>query len=67
MGKSNGDLMCQLCGKPTQCPSVMVISGGYDSAHDMERIVLRVCGECTDRLFDSLIARGTEVEDIFKL
>lgn len=67
MSKSNSDFMCQLCGKPTQCPSTMVISGGYDSAHDMERILLHVCGDCTDRLFDSLVARGTEVKEIFKL
>lgn len=44
MGKSNVGFVCQLCGKPARCPSTMVIQGGYDSAHDLERVVLQVCG-----------------------
>lgn len=42
---------CRFCGKENDCTEyTMTITGGYDSAHDMETVSMEVCAECLEQM-----------------
>lgn len=64
--KANEDLVCSICGAEDMsgaAGSTLTLTAGYGSVHDMEKVIIRLCGECCDRLFAELSrCRGAAIE-----
>lgn len=51
------DHRCQICGSTDiadMALSEVVVNAGYGSNHDGQQLRLVVCGECVDRLLETL-------------
>lgn len=66
MDERNDDFImqrCDICGGE-DCAGVALsklrLICGYGSVHDMERVELTICGECSDRIY-TLIKKESEV------
>lgn len=44
--------MCELCGSSDIVMSAVRLSCNYGSKYDGEKINLRICGDCADKLFE---------------
>ena len=50
----NSNFICPRCGQVDVTPSVIIMQGNYGSVHDTERVTVKVCGECFDKVFESV-------------
>ena len=52
---SNEDFICPACKQKTPCyASFVTLRAGYGSIYDGEKAMVRICGDCMDRLFEQL-------------
>ena len=54
------DELCELCGEKDYCLSELELKVGYGSKYDGEILRLKLCGKCTDKIFE-LINSESEV------
>ncbi len=59
--ESNSSFVCALCGQRDNPPpidegvnSYLVLTVGYGSIYDMEKVTVPLCGDCADKLFPEL-------------
>ena len=45
---------CNLCGRYDREPSRVVFAFSHGSRYDGDRMVLQLCGECADRLWEAV-------------
>ena len=50
----NNSFMCPCCGVEDYTPSTLIMQGNYGSTHDTERVTVKICGECFDKVFESI-------------
>ena len=50
----NSNFICPRCAQVDVTPSVIIKQGNYGSAHDTERVTVKVFGECFDKVFESV-------------
>lgn len=56
--ESNSSFVCAWCGgedMPGAVGSVLVLTAGYGSLNDLERVKVPLCGECCDKLLRELV------------
>ena len=54
----SGGFDCDICNQTDLVPSQIELVAAYGSAHDGERVKLKICGDCMDWLFDSISERA---------
>ncbi len=50
----NSNFICPCCGQEDFTPSVIIMQGNYGSTHDTERVTVKVCGDCYDRIIEEI-------------
>lgn len=55
---------CDICDQTDLVPSLVELTANYGSAHDGERVKLRVCGDCMDWLIDAISERAGKPKNI---
>ena len=61
MNKQNRSFIhnsCELCGKGELSLSVLRLSCNYGSRNDGEDIALYICGDCADKIYNSVKGGG---------
>ena len=75
-GKNNGGMSvigeeviaenfcCDICDQTDLVPSWVELVAAYGSAHDGERVKLKICGDCMDWLLNSISERAQKPKNI---
>lgn len=46
--------ICPICGDKDYVSSTITLQANYGSIHDGERVTIRLCGECFDKLLSAV-------------
>lgn len=54
----NNDFICPMCNEHDYVPSEIILQANYGSSYDGEYMIIKLCGECFDKIWKQATNRG---------